>query len=243
MSKNKRMQRRSKRRCKRQQIWMTAITALVAISTVAVLALSAAGNTGSSDTPGAGLYDGIPRGVTEDGLYRLGAADAPVLMEEFSGFTCPHCANFHDTVHTLIDPYVKDGTLAVVFAPLGWSQTALLGAQAAICAGQQDPIKFWEMHDMLFSWQASYGIENIEAAAVEMGLDVAALRTCMDSPETTALLQGAADEATARGVGGTPAIFFNGERPDCSPYDDPLCEGNLPYDMVINNIEIQLGEQ
>ena len=230
-------------RKKRQQTYaiLGAMVVVVALA-IAGIALSnqpvtepAAVVTGSGADEGP--YAGLSVSATQDGLYRLGSPDAPVLLEVFSSFTCPHCAHFHETIHALIDPYVQDGTLAVVAYLLGNSQRAALGTAAALCAGQQEPARFWEMSDLMFSWiNQAYGRPNIEEAAHTMGLDVDALTACMDSPETAAIMQGVYEAAMARQVWGTPATFFNGARPDCGVPGD-TCEGNLPYAMVVQNIE------
>lgn len=231
-------------RKKRRQTYaiLGAMVVVVALA-IAAIALS---NQPSADpvavAESESAYAGLPVAATEDGLYRLGDPDAPVLLEVFSSFTCPHCAHFHETIHELLDPYVQDGTLAVVAYLLGNSQRAALGTQASLCAGQQEPARFWEMSDLMFSWlNQAYGRPNIEEAAKTMGLDVGALTACMDSPETAAIMQGVYEEAMARQVWGTPATFFNGARPDCGVPGD-TCEGNLPYGMVVQNIERHLAE-
>ncbi len=234
-------------RKKRQQTYaiLSAMVVVVALA-IAGIALSnqpvtepAAVVTGSGADEGP--YAGLSVSATQNGLYCLGSPDAPVLLEVFSSFTCPHCADFHTTIHALLDPYVKDETLAVVAYPLGNSQRASLGTAAAICAGRQEPAKFWELSDLMFSWiNQAYDRSNIEEAARTMGLDVDALTACMDSPETAAISQRIYDEAIARQVWGTPATFFNGERPDCGIPGD-TCEGNLSYDMVVQNIERHLN--
>ena len=231
---------------RRQTYAILGATAVVVVLAMAGIAVShqreiesAVAVTGSGADEGP--YTSLSVSATGDGLYRLGSPDAPVLLEVVSSFTCPHCAHFHQTIHGLIDPYVKDGTLAVIAYPLGNSSRAALGTAAAICAGQQEPAKFWEMSDLMFSWiNQAYDRPNIEEAADAMGLDVAALAACMDSPETAAIMQSIYDEAMARQVWGTPATFFNGERPDCGIPGD-TCEGNLPFDMVVQNIERHLN--
>ena len=233
---------------KRQQTYaiLGAMVVVVALAIAGIALSNQPGTEPAAVVTGSGAdegpYAGLPVSATQNGLYRLGDPDAPVLLEVFSSFTCPHCADFHTTIHELLDPYVKDGTLAVVAYLLGNSQRAALGTQAALCAGQQEPAKFWEMSDLMFSWiNQAYDRPNIEEAASAMGLDVDALTACMDSPETAAILQGVYDEAIARQVRGTPATFFNGARPDCGIPGD-TCEGNLPYDMVVQNIEQRLAQ-
>ena len=225
-------------RGKRQQTYalVGAIAALVVLA-IALIALAQQSALMAPPDEGAGVYSDLPVSATDIGLYRLGDADAPVMIEVFSSFTCPHCANFHKTAADLIDPYVKDGTLSIVFYPLANSQRAHVGSRAVVCAGQQAPATFWALSDVIYSWIGEpYDEARVEEAAATMGLDVEALRACMADEATLDILQAAMDAAIAAGVRGTPALFFNGERPDCGRPGD-LCEGNLPYNMVVQNIE------
>src|SRR5512143_393989 len=43
-------------------------------------------------------YAGLERGYTDQGFPRLGHPDAPVVVEEFASYACPHCRDFHDTL-------------------------------------------------------------------------------------------------------------------------------------------------
>ncbi|MBN1284105.1 MAG: thioredoxin domain-containing protein [Anaerolineae bacterium] len=190
-----------------------------------------------------GQYAGLPASPTETGLYRLGSPDAPVTMEVFSSYTCTHCASLHAETLPRLMNYVKDGTLSIVLYPLANSEKASWGTRAAVCAGQQDPVKFWEMSDIGYAWIGdAYGQRHLETAAGELGLDVGALSSCMTSDATTAILQGIHDESNARAVYGTPALFFNGERPTGCNDSEGKCEGNLPYELIVQNIEAQLAK-
>ncbi len=193
-------------------------------------------------------YDGIEQGFTDEGFPRLGDPDAPVILEEFSSFTCPHCNNFSQTLHRLIEPYIRTGELAVVFIPItaeGYSSYA--PSLAAMCAGEQG--MFWQMHDVIF-WgarqygQTAFGTTVLRRWAESMGLDMAAFDECLESDEVADLMRRAIDIAVGREVRGTPALFFNGERPDCGDIQasNPTCEGNLPYEMVVQNIEDRLEQ-
>jgi protein-disulfide isomerase len=193
--------------------------------------------------PDVSHYAGLPASMAEDGTFILGDPDAPVLLEQFSSFRCTHCADFSETVNRLIDPYIRDGSLAVKFMPMASGQLSLLAGAGAICAGQQDPIKFWEMRDALFSWisETSYTQSNLEEAAGKLGLDSGELLNCINSEEVMTILQNVSDESIARSVNSTPQIFFNGERPNCGMENNPECVGNLPYEIVVRNIELWLA--
>ncbi|MBX3080123.1 MAG: DsbA family protein [Anaerolineae bacterium] len=163
-------------------------------------------------------YDGKAdyMGVTETGYYYLGAKDAPITVEEFSSLSCPHCYDWHRDVFKNIQDKIQAGQVKFVYIPLTniGSFNSEPMAKANICAGEQG--KFWEMQDVLFDWQARYGTSandsrRLSAAASALGLDTGKFDTCVNSSSTQDQIKAAADDATKRGVNGTPTIFVNGE--------------------------------
>jgi len=154
-------------------------------------------------------------GVTEAGYYYLGAKDAPVVVEEFSSFSCPHCYDWHRDVFKNLQDKIQAGEVKFVYIPLTriGSFDSEPMAKAAICAGEQG--KFWEMQDVLFDWQARYGqtsndSRRLSAGASALGLDTGKFDTCVNSSATQDKIKAAADDATKRGVNGTPTIFVDG---------------------------------
>jgi protein-disulfide isomerase len=232
----------ARQRQKRRKTYYTlGMIVVVAAAVVVILLWSSRATT--LEVPDVSHYAGLEASMADDGAFILGDPDAPVLMEEFSSFRCTHCSSFSKTVEELIDPYIRDGSLAVKFMPMVSGQLSLLGGAGAICAGQQDPMKFWEMHDVLFSWidATSYTQSDLEEAAGKLGLDSGELINCMNSEGVMTILQNVSDESTARSVNSTPQIFFNGERPNCGLSDNPDCVGALPYDVVVQDIEQRLA--
>ncbi|GAB4462897.1 MAG: hypothetical protein Kow00120_29560 [Anaerolineae bacterium] len=238
--------RQRRERQKRQQTYVIAGVMVVVVALVIVFIAYSSRPVEITMPADLAQFEGVEAGVTDAGFFRLGSADAPVVMDDFSNFTCSHCADFHgSTLRRLIDGQIAEGTLSVVFYPVvTGEQQSLLGAQAAVCAGQQDPKLFWEMGDVLFMWLRTanypYYQGHVEEAARRLGLDMGAFGSCMGAQETMDLLRAAADEATLREVAGTPAFFFNGARPVCGGAD-PKCEGNLPYELVVQNIDRHLA--
>ena len=81
---------------------------------------------------------------------------------------------------------------------------AFKAAEAADCAGDQG--KFWEMHDRLFTNQNALDQWNAHAEAI--GLDVAKFNECMSSGHPDAEIRRDAAEGQKAGVTGTPAFFL-----------------------------------
>ncbi len=157
------------------------------------------------------------QGVTDAGFPYLGAANAPSTLEEFGSFSCPHCAEFHDSIFVNLLDEIQAGRVKVVFIPI--TNIGAFNAQpeteAAICVAQQG--KFWEMNDVLFSWQGLYGTgandpARLSSAAKELGLDVDKYNSCLSAGTGKQVVEKAAEDASKRNVNVTPTVFFNGQQ-------------------------------
>lgn len=89
--------------------------------------------------------------VTE-GFPGLGDPNAPVVLVEYSDFSCGFCKRHNDqTKQQIIANYVDSGQVYYVrkdFISVGTS----LSAEAAYCAGEQDA--YWDMADILYANQS-----------------------------------------------------------------------------------------
>lgn len=153
-------------------------------------------------------------GFTLDGSPTVGAADAPVISIEFSDFQCPFCRrHVLETEPKLKETLVADGTVRMIFKhyPLPSHERADDAAEAAECAAQQD--KFWEMKELLFEENASWGAvadlpARFEEYAAQLGLDTATFGACLDSGAGRQRWQDDAALGQSAGVTGTPTFFI-----------------------------------
>ncbi|MCD4685788.1 MAG: DsbA family protein, partial [Anaerolineae bacterium] len=105
---------------------------LVAMVTFAIvlLAIMVYLRFGPLDGPipdGAGAdYVTLQRGYTVQGFPYLGSPNAPVLVENFSSYVCPHCRDFHDDIFPDLLDGIAAGQVQFVFIPI-----AHIGAGAA----------------------------------------------------------------------------------------------------------------
>jgi len=157
-------------------------------------------------------YANLERGTTEDGFPRLGSADAPVVIENFTSYACPHCRNFHEErLDDLLDEIVAGDVQFVLIPITTIGPGAENAAEAAMCAGEQG--MFWEMSDVLFDWQKRYTLRafdgrRLEKGAENLGLDRTAFAECMD--QQNPVLARALTTFRQRGLKGTPTFFING---------------------------------
>jgi protein-disulfide isomerase len=149
--------------------------------------------------------------------HRKGPSDAAVSIVEFSDFQCPHCAQAYKDLRDLC---ASRSDVALVFRhfPLDAAcnrrvtgsghPDACLAACAAECAAKQD--RFWSYHDVLFENQKNLDRSSLFRYARDVGLDLDAFRSCLDAPETRALVSADVEAGAAAGVASTPTLFING---------------------------------
>lgn len=157
----------------------------------------------------------LPHGFDENGRPWIGSEDPDLVLHEYVDYACPHCRIASARMKMRL---AQDNDLRIVrhhqprmrcTSKTGAPTERCTHARAAICAGEQ--AKFWEMDDWLFHHPASPSNLALEQAASDIGLDLEALQTCMDSPETYARAQADVDEAHDRGIRGTPGYVVDGE--------------------------------
>jgi protein-disulfide isomerase len=161
-------------------------------------------------------YADLEQGTTEQGFARLGRADAPILIEDFSSYACPHCRHFHeDRFDALLDE-IASGDVQFVFIPVAQIGPGAENAtRAAFCAGEQG--QYWAMTDVLFNWQGRYTLrafdeKRLQHGAENLGLDAVAFEKCMNSEHTRQLVSEASRELEQRGLTSTPTFFINGQK-------------------------------
>lgn len=152
------------------------------------------------------------RGVDISNDPRLGDADAPVTIVEFSDFQCPHCADFHrntfPALRTLYGDRVRWVFVNRFFS--GAHPMAERAAMAAECAHRQG--RFWEYADLVFRNQAELSPESLADHATSAALDADRFDQCLQSGETASEVAADQAEADRLNVDGTPTFFVNGHK-------------------------------
>jgi protein-disulfide isomerase len=149
--------------------------------------------------------------------YTRGPEQAPIAVVEFSDFGCPYCARFaRTTFPALNDEYIDEGTIRWRFVPVvfGFPGGELMGS-AAVCAAQlEGEDMFWRVHDLLYTRQQALRGDGARPVLLDwiagLGVDRAALDTCIDAPSTAALLRRHTNAAREWYVRGTPTFLVNG---------------------------------
>jgi protein-disulfide isomerase len=131
----------------------------------------------------------------------LGPANASVTITEFASMTCPHCANFTETVFPKIkSEYIDTGKIRFIFREFPLDIKAAAGSMLARCIAKDDAGKYFAV------------IETLTRIGKQAGLSQQQVEDCL---KDQALLDKiAADQKFAADVlkvNSTPTFFINGE--------------------------------
>lgn len=178
--------------------------------------------------------------VTEKDHIR-GDANAPLTWVEYSDFECPFCKSFHPTMTQMIEAF--DGEVKWVYRhfPLSFhNPLATKAAEGSECAdelGGNDA--FWQFMDTYFERTRSNGNglagSELAVIALDIGLDVSAFTSCLESGRYAAHVQADIAGGQVAGVSGTPGSFLIDANGQATPIS-----GAVPYAQVKASIEASL---
>lgn len=147
--------------------------------------------------------------ISYDAARLKGSRDAPVMIVEFSDFTCPFCAHVNSTLEELLAKYKGRVSLSYRDFPIDNDRPgAHLAAEASRCAEEQG--KFWEYHDLLFKNPGRLDREDLVETAKKLQLHTTEFESCLSSGEYKPLVEQDLQDGIAAGVSVTPVFFING---------------------------------
>jgi cyclophilin family peptidyl-prolyl cis-trans isomerase/protein-disulfide isomerase len=155
--------------------------------------------------------------VVNDQDHIFGKNDAGVTILVYSDFQCTSCAQLSVLLNSFLKKYPRDLRLVFRHFPLlsihNKAEISALAAEAAALQG-----KFWEMHDLLFSKQAEWQLQEPEEfqswiiqQAPSIQVDAARLSVDMSSPALKSIVQKGWDDGLKIKLPGVPVILINGE--------------------------------
>jgi len=143
----------------------------------------------------------------------IGPEKAPLTLVMFSDFGCLYCLKAQPVLKQLLAKY--EGQIRLVYKNFPSPNQAGAGkdAEAALCAHKQG--KFWEYHDVLFSFSFSQSRDlsasRLKEAAWSVGLDSPAFDACLDSKEMSNRVAQDRAKGVSLGVRATPTFFLEGQ--------------------------------
>ncbi len=175
----------------------------------------------------------------ENGPSR-GSREAPVVLIEYSDFTCGYCKKFFlETWPRLKANYIETGKVRFLYRdyPRAERGLGLDAAIAARCAGDQG--RYWSMHDRLLSG-GRIGERAFQRHARGIGLDLDAFGKCRgDGRYETDIFRDKA-QGMQLGFRGTPGFLLlrldNGQL-NIARYPPVGIPGALPFEVFEEEIE------
>ena len=147
----------------------------------------------------------------DDGISWVGGnPDGDVTLVEFMDYKCSYCKKSHAEVAELVK---SDGNIRFIlkeFPILG--EQSLLAARFAIAVrqvGGADAYK--QSFDTLMTLRGDLTRETLDRLATDLGLDAAAVRLAMESPEVAAEINANHDLASRLDISGTPTFVLGGQ--------------------------------
>jgi protein-disulfide isomerase len=168
----------------------------------------------------------------------MGAADAPLTVVEYASFTCPHCANFHNsTFDEFKTNYIDTGKVRFIYREVYFDRFGLWAAMVARCGGE---MKYFGIADIFYETQRDWigdGAEatiaaNLRKIGLKAGIAPDALEACLnDQTKAEAMVAAFQKHATEDGVESTPTFIIGGDKH----------AGDMPYADFAAILDAKLG--
>lgn len=140
----------------------------------------------------------------------VGNQDAPVRVDLFLDYNCPHCKEFEEIVGKYLDSEVKADHIKLVHHPIAiLSPYSVLASGAAGCA--QDSGKFSAFQAELFKAQGKeFNDERLTKLGENAGLSSKEFKQCVDDRKYVDWTLGLNQDAFKHEIRGTPTIVVDG---------------------------------
>ena len=158
----------------------------------------------------------------------LGDLNAPLIIYEFSDFSCPFCAavlgynpaiikslkstdpSWEAPLPKIKEEYIETGRAKLVFKYSLGHGTGKEAHRVGWCLNDQD--LFWQFHEQAFAKsEDTPNLEKMKEIAKNIGADVGELESCLAEKKYESFFEKDSAMGRANGVQGTPAFFINGK--------------------------------
>ncbi|SBW21152.1 DSBA oxidoreductase [Candidatus Protofrankia californiensis] len=190
---------------------------IVGSAVVAVLAVAAvigftvqSSRTGSTPVVLPVTATGADNGIV------VGKADAPVTVDFYEDFQCPICEELETSLGPSVQQLINGGRIKAVYHMMSFlGPESVRAANAAAAAAQEG--KFKEYHDILYANQPpertdGYRNGTLAEFGTRIGLTSPAFTDAVNNGTYNGYVAKVEDDASRRGVTGTPTVFVNGRR-------------------------------
>lgn len=207
------------------------VGAIVVIGAIVLLVVMGPKWFGNQNTPesagmtavtnSAGEEVEAPISVSNDGIV-VGNDDAPVTIDYYFDYSCPHCQQYHMAIGGDIESAIADGDAKVNFHMIRFvSEYGLVAGAATAAVVEYQPELFLTVMDGIFAIPAeqqstmSYG--DYAVALESMGVTSPEALEAAEKGDYAWWVSDRTSQARADGVEGTPALYVNGEYQESLP--------------------------
>jgi protein-disulfide isomerase len=157
----------------------------------------------------------------------LGNPDAPIKITEYASFTCPHCANFHETAFKdLKKNYIDTGKAFFTYREVYFDRFGLWAGMIARCGGGDRYFGFVDAYygtrdTWLNSEDPAVIAENLKRIGRTAGMSNEQIDTCLNNqPFAEALVANFQTNMAADNIEGTPTFIIDGQKYSNMSYED-----------------------
>jgi protein-disulfide isomerase len=133
--------------------------------------------------------------------------------------------------------YVATGQVALLFHHvIDHGASSSLAHRTAECAGAQEPLAFWRIHDLIFErqgelWSATE--QTMVALAEEIGLDGATMQACLGDPAIADKVTRLDQQRRDAGIRLRPSFDVDGR----------IIQGGIPFEQFTTVLNEALAEK
>lgn len=151
--------------------------------------------------------------VTDEGI-RVGSTHAPVRVDIYEDFACPHCAEYHSRLEPAIADLLSEEKISVMYHLMDtMTKYGIRAGNAATCVALHRPSSWGEAHDALFN---AYGARSAEWSRTEfsdfmkrIAVSDDRIDTCVTTGRYEGWIRDNVGAAAADGVTRTPTLIID----------------------------------
>jgi protein-disulfide isomerase len=158
---------------------------------------------------------------TDNGIV-VGSATAPVTVDFYEDFQCPVCGQFEKTTGSTVTSLINSGKIKAVYHMMSFlGPDSVRAANAGAAAA--DAGKFKQFHDVLYANQprentGGFGTDRLVQLGAQAGLTSSDFTSAVRDGKFDGFVSKVEDDASKRGVTGTPTIMIDGRTLDQSQW-------------------------
>ncbi|MBX3093016.1 MAG: thioredoxin domain-containing protein [Cryobacterium sp.] len=158
----------------------------------------------------------VPLEITEQGV-KLGNADAPVTIDLFEDFSCPHCKDYEATAGSAFLQVAAEGDAVVNFNHINIvTPYGARGGSMSMCVAEGQPELWTTVHSALFTNQGqstnTWRTGSFRDFAAQLGVTDQDTLDCIFEGRYMNWVAINTEAALGSGVTGTPSLWINGEQ-------------------------------